>query len=44
MQDNLIRTDVPKNSLTFGGKWLIHGREHHKDNQSQSLKRPGRIS
>ena len=27
-----------------GGKWLIHGTEHRKDNQSQSLELPCRIS
>ena len=26
-----------------GGKWLIHGTKHHKDNQLQSLKFPCRI-
>ena len=27
-----------------GGKWLIHGTKHHKDNQLQSLELPGRVS
>ena len=27
-----------------GGKWLIHGTKHRKDNQSQSLELPCRIS
>ena len=25
------------------GKWLIHGTEHRKENQLQSLERPRRI-
>ena len=27
-----------------GGKWLIHGTKHHKDNQLQRLELPWRIS
>ena len=27
-----------------GGKWLIHGTKHHKDNQLQSLQLPCKIS
>ena len=27
-----------------GGKWLIHGTNHHKDNQLQSLELPCKIS
>ena len=27
-----------------GGKWLIHGTKHHKDNQLQSLEIPCRTS
>ena len=27
-----------------GGKWLIHGNKHHKNNLLQSLKLPSRIS
>ena len=27
-----------------GGKWVIHGTKHHKDNQMQSLELPCRIS
>ena len=26
-----------------GGKWLIHGTKHHKDNQLESLELPCRI-
>ena len=27
-----------------GGKWLIHGTKHHKENQLQCLKHPCRLS
>ena len=27
----------------IGGRWLIHGTKHHKDNQLQSLELPCRI-
>ena len=27
-----------------GGKWLIYGTKHHKDNQLQSLELPSRTS
>ena len=27
-----------------GGKWLIHGTKHRKDNQLQSLKHPCKLS
>ena len=27
-----------------GGKWLIHGTKHHKDNQLQCLELPFKIS
>ena len=35
--------DFQNVDLHRGGKWLIHGTKHHKDNQLQSLELPCRI-
>ena len=32
------------NRFPKSGKWLIHGTNHHKDNQLQSLELPCRIA
>ena len=36
--------DFQKRDQHTGGKWLIHGTIHHKDNQLQSLELSCRIS
>ena len=36
--------DLQKVDQHTGGKWLIHGTKHHKDNQLESLELPCRIS
>ena len=33
-----FKIDFPKVDQHIGGKWLIHGTKHHKDNPAQSLK------
>ena len=38
-----FKIDFQKVDQHTGGKWLIHGTNHHKDNQLQSLERPCRI-
>ena len=43
LQTNLFMIDLPKIDRHARSKWLIHGPKHHKDNQSQSLKRHCRI-
>ena len=40
----LFKIDFPKVDQHAGGKWLIHDTKRRKDNQSQSLKLPCRIS
>ena len=32
-----FQTRIPKVDQHIGGKWLIHGTKHRKDNQLQSL-------
>ena len=32
-----FQTRIPKVDQHTGGKWLIHGTKHRKDNQLQSL-------
>ena len=39
-----FKLDFQKVHQHTGGKRLIHGTKHHKDNQLQSLERPCRIS
>ena len=39
-----FKLDFQKVDQYTGGKWLIHGTKRHKDNQSQSLQLPCRIS
>ena len=39
-----FRQDFQNVDQHTGGKWLIHGTRRRKDNQSQSLELPGRIS
>ena len=39
-----FKLDYQKLDQHTGGKWLIHGTKHHKDNQLQSLEPPCRIS
>ena len=39
-----FKLDSPKVDQLIGGKWLIHGTKHHKDNQLQSLELPYRTS
>ena len=39
-----FKLDFQKVDQHTGGKWLIHGTKHRKDNQLQSLKLPCRIS
>ena len=34
----------PNMDQQTGGKWLVHGTKHHKDNQLHSLELPCRIS
>ena len=39
-----FQTRIPKVDQQTGGKWLIHGTKHRKDNQLQSLELSCRIS
>ena len=39
-----FKLDFQKMDQHTGGKWLIHGTKHHKDNQLQSLELSYRIS
>ena len=39
-----LKIDFQKVDQHAGGKWLIHDTKRRKDNQSQSLKLPCRIS
>ena len=39
-----FQTRFPKVDEHTGGKWLIHGIKHHKDNQLQSPELPCRLS
>ena len=39
-----FKLDFQKVNWYTGGKWLIHGTKHCKDNQLQSLELPGTIS
>ena len=39
-----FEVDFQKVDQRTGGKWLINGTKHHKDNQLQSLELPRRIS
>ena len=39
-----LKLDFQKVDLHTGGKWLIHGTKHHKDNPLQSLELPSKIS
>ena len=39
-----FKLDFQKVDQHTGGKWLIHGTKHHKDNQLQILEPPFRIS
>ena len=39
-----FQTRIPKVDQHTGGKWLIHGTKHRKDNQLQSLELSCRIS
>ena len=39
-----FQTRIPKVDQYTGGKWLIHGTKHRKDNQLQSLELSCRIS
>ena len=39
-----FKTDFRKVDQHTGGKWLIHGTKHHKDNQSQSPEHPCKIA
>ena len=39
-----FKLDFQKVDQHTGGKWLIHGTKHRKDNQLQSLELPCRIS
>ena len=38
-----FKLDFQKVDQHTGGKWLIHGTKHHKENQLQSLQLPCRI-
>ena len=39
-----FKLDFQKVDQHIGGKWLIYGTKHRKDNQLQSLELPCRIS
>ena len=39
-----LKLDLQKVDQHTGGKWLIRGTRHHKDNHLQSLELPCRIS
>ena len=39
-----FKLDFQKVDQHTGGKWLIHGKKRHKDNQLQSLELPCAIS
>ena len=39
-----FKLDFQKVDQHTGGKWLIHGTKHRKDNQLQNLELPCRIS
>ena len=39
-----FKLDFKKGDQDTGGKWLIHGTKHRKDNKLQSLELPCRIS
>ena len=41
---NQFKFDFQKVDKHTGGKWLIHGTKHQKDNQLQSLELPCRTS
>ena len=40
----LFKLDFQKVNRNSGGKWLVHGFKHRKDNQLQSLEPPCRLS
>ena len=42
--DYHFKIDFENMDQRTGGKWLIHGIKHHKDNQLQSLELTRRIS
>ena len=44
LQTYYFKLDSQKVDQHTGGKWLIHGTKHRKDNQLQSLELPCRIS
>ena len=44
LQTYYFKLDFQKVDQHTGGKWLIHGTKHRKDNQLESLERPCRIS
>ena len=39
-----FKLDFQKVDQHTGGKWLIHGTKHHKNNQAQILELPHRTS
>ena len=39
-----FKLDFQKVDKRTGGKWLLQGTKHHKDNQLQSLEVPCRMS
>ena len=41
---NHFKLDFQKVDQHTGGKWLIHGTKHYKDNHLKSLELPCRIS
>ena len=41
---NHVKLDLKKVDQHTGGKWLIYGTKHHKDNQLQSLELPCKVS
>ena len=42
--DYHFKLDLKKVDHHTGGKWLVQGTKHRKDNQSQNLELPFRIS
>ena len=40
---NHFKLDFQNEDQHTGGKWLLHGIKHHKDNQLQRPERPRRI-
>ena len=39
-----FQTRFPKSGPHTGGKWLVHGTKHRKDNQLQNLELPCKLS